>query len=307
MHITKSLFPLRYNISSTRILLSLIFFYLFYSCGNSPYPGYSLTKNGLYYKLIDIGENTKHAKTGDYVTAQITIKSENDSVLYDTRTIGPEGAVTFILPPIEYKKDYREGFLYISEGDSAIFITDAYAFYMRKNKAAIPASIKLESPIKVYTRVLRIRTPEEHSHDMQKEKERIEKGEFEEKKALEKYLADNKITAQAISNGMYYIRIREGSGISPDSGNIALLNYRGTFLNGRCFDFFYESQPFEYMVGQKDQLIQGLEIGVRRMREGERAKFIIPSHLAYGSAGSANEIVPPFTTVIYEVELLKVQ
>jgi FKBP-type peptidyl-prolyl cis-trans isomerase len=106
---------------------------------------------------------------------------------------------------------------------------------------------------------------------------------------------------------MYYIKLQAGKGLSPDSGNVALLNYRGTFLNGRCFDFFYESQPFEWMVGQEDQLIRGLEIGVRRMHEGEKAKFIIPSHLAYGSNGSANGIVPPFTTVIYEVELLKVQ
>ena len=106
---------------------------------------------------------------------------------------------------------------------------------------------------------------------------------------------------------MYYIKLQEGKGLTPDSGRVALLNYRGSFLNGRCFDFFYESQPFEYMVGQEEQLIKGLETGVRRMREGEKAKFIIPSHLAFGSSGSSTEIVPPFTTVIYEVELLKVQ
>lgn len=291
----------------THLLVSFISYCFFYSCSNSPYPDYSLTKNGLYYKLIDIGESSKRAKTGDYVTAQIIIKSENDSVLYDTRTIGPEGAITFLLSAVKHEKDYYEGFQYISEGDSAVFISTAYAFYMQKNKTAIPASMKFQSPIKVYVRALRVRTPEEHAQDMQREKERIEKGEFEEKKILEKYLADNNITAQPIANGMYHIKIREGTGISPDSGNITLLNYRGTFLNGRCFDFSYESQPFEYVIGQKDQLIKGLEIGVCRMREGERAKFIIPSYLAYGSAGSANQIVPPFTTVIYEVELLKVQ
>lgn len=298
------------RIALTNPLMRISFFILlgiFSSCSNSPYPDFNLSENGLYYKLLDIGESSKRAKTGDYVTAQIIIKSEKDSILYDTRTIGLAGAVTFILPPTEYERDYRDGFRHISEGDSAVFITDAYALYMRKNKSAIPAGMNLQTPIKVYVRVLRIRTPEEHAQDMQLEKERLEKGEFEERKILEKYLADSSISATLVANGMYCITLREGSGLSPDSGRVALLNYRGTFLNGRCFDFFYESQPFEYMVGQEDQLIKGLEIGVRRMREGEKAKFIIPSYLAYGSTGSASEIVPPFTTVIYEVELLKVQ
>ena len=106
---------------------------------------------------------------------------------------------------------------------------------------------------------------------------------------------------------MYYFQIRKGKGYSPDSGRVALINYRGYFLNGRSFDSNYETQPFEYVIGAEEQLIKGLEIGVRRMHEGEKAKFIIPSHLAFGSSGSSTGIIPPFTTVIYEVELLKVQ
>jgi FKBP-type peptidyl-prolyl cis-trans isomerase len=227
--------------------------------------------------------------------------------LYDTRTIGLEGAVTFILSEPQHEKDYREGFQYLSEGDSAEFITDARALYMKRNKVPVPNGMKMESVISVYARVLKIRTPEEHAKDIQEEKDRLEKAEFEEKKIMDKYMADSSITAEMIDNGMYYVKLRGGKGITPDSGSVALLNYRGTFLNGRCFDFFYESQPFEWMVGQEEQLIKGLEVGVKRMHEGEKAKFIIPSHLAYGSTGSANGIVRPFTTVIYEVELLKVQ
>ncbi|HEY4798118.1 MAG TPA: FKBP-type peptidyl-prolyl cis-trans isomerase, partial [Bacteroidia bacterium] len=154
---------------------------------------------------------------------------------------------------------------------------------------------------------LKIRTPEEHEKDLQEEKQKSEQGEFEEKKNLEKYIADSSITATIISNGIYYIKLREGKGICPDTGSMALINYSGFFLNGRCFDSNYETQPFEYSVGTEGQLIRGLEIGIRRMHEGEKAKFIIPSHLAFGSTGSTTEIVPPFTTVIYEVELLKVQ
>lgn len=277
------------------------------SCSDSPFPDFTKTNNGLYYKLVDIGDSDKKPKAGDYITAQIIIKSEKDSILYDTRTIGLDGAVTFILAEPEHEKDYREGFQYLSEGDSAVFLTDAYALYMKRNKAMVPKGMKMESIITVHVRILKIRTPEEHSKDILDKNEKSEKAEFEEKKILDKYITDSSVSALLIGNGMYYIKLRDGKGVTPDSGSIALLNYRGNFLNGRCFDFFYESQPFEWMVGQEEQLIKGLEMGVHRMHEGEKAKFIIPSHLAYGSTGSANGIVPPFTTVIYEVELLKVQ
>ena len=142
---------------------------------------------------------------------------------------------------------------------------------------------------------------------MLEEKAKLEKGEFEEKKTLDKYIAECGIHDLPIDNGMYYINLMKGSGVSTDSGRIVLLNYRGYFLNGRCFDSSFETQPFEYIIGTEEQLIPGLAMGVRRMHEGEKAKFIIPSHLAFGSSGSSTGIVPPFTTVIYEVELLKVQ
>ena len=52
-------------------------------------------------------------------------------------------------------------------------------------------------------------------------------------------------------------------------------------------------------------MIAGLEDAIGRMREGQRALVILPSYLAWGEKGSSTGIIPPFTTVIYEVELLK--
>ncbi|TAL63312.1 MAG: hypothetical protein EPN85_00380, partial [Bacteroidetes bacterium] len=233
--------------------------------------------------------------------------SENDSVLYNTYKMGLDGAVTFILPEPEYAKDYREGFLFLSEGDRATFITDAHSLYLKKNNTQVPREMSLESVIRVETMVLRIRTQQEHEKEMQEEKAKLERGEFEEKKILEKFISDSGIAEEPVANGMYYTRLAEGTGVTPDSGRVALLNYKGCFLNGRCFDSSFETQPFEYILGAEEQLIPGLVAGVRRMREGEKAKFIIPSHLAFGSSGSSTGMVPPFTTVIYEVELLKVQ
>lgn len=280
---------------------------LFCSCGPSRFPDFTETENGLFYKLEDIGDGERRAKPGDYVTAQITIRSEKDSILFDTYKMGPQGAVTFILQAPEFEKDYREGYLFLSEGDRAVFITDAHALFIKKNKSKIPPGMSVESIIRVETNVLRIQTQEEHEKELREAKTKLEEGEFEEKKMLDQYLAEAGIKESPVANGMYYIKIAEGSGTIPDSGRSALLNYKGCFLNGRCFDESFEAQPFEFIMGAEDQLIPGLVAGVRRMKEGEKARFIIPSHLAFGSNGSSTGMVPPFTTVIYEVELLKVQ
>jgi FKBP-type peptidyl-prolyl cis-trans isomerase len=53
------------------------------------------------------------------------------------------------------------------------------------------------------------------------------------------------------------------------------------------------------------QVIGGLEEAIGRMREGEKALIILPSELAWGEKGSSTGIIPPFTSVIYELELLK--
>ena len=99
---------------------------VFFSCGDSRFPDFNKTKNGILYKLQDIGDGNNKAKPGDYITAQISIKSEKDSVLFDTRKIGLDGAVTFILFTPQYEKDYREGFQFLSSSFCNLRFTVSY-------------------------------------------------------------------------------------------------------------------------------------------------------------------------------------
>ena len=296
-----------YRLQVLQLVVYCLFSIVFLSCGENKFPGFLETSNGLYYKILGIGDGNRNAEVGDVVTARIIIKSEKDSILFDTKSFGLDGAVTFTLKEPQCKKDYTEGFQFLSEGDSATFITDAYTLFMKINNKTIPSGMNLESIIRIDAKLLKLKTPEEQQKFLEEEKKRIEMAEFEEKKILEKYISDRNIVAKPIANGIHYMKIQEGKGNPIDSGSVAVINYRGYFLNGKLFDSTYDTQPFEYVVVGEEQLIRGLEIGLRRMHEGEKAKFIIPSHLAFGSNGSSTEIVPPFTTVIYEVELLKVQ
>ena len=104
---------------------------------------------------------------------------------------------------------------------------------------------------------------------------------------------------------MYYLPITQGSGARAEKGNVIKMNYTGSFINGKMFESTYErSQPMEFICGEQGQVIKGLESAISLMNEGAKAKFIIPSHLAYGEEGSSTGIIPPYTTVVYEIELL---
>jgi len=60
------------------------------------------------------------------------------------------------------------------------------------------------------------------------------------------------------------------------------------------------------VYGTEWQVIKGLEEAIGLMREGEKSLFILPSELGFGNQGSSSQVIPPFTSLIFEVEILKV-
>ena len=66
------------------------------------------------------------------------------------------------------------------------------------------------------------------------------------------------------------------------------------------------SEPLVLKIGDPGQIIKGMDIGLRLMKEGGKAKIIIPSQLGFGDKGSSTGIVPPYTSLIYDVELINI-
>ena len=106
-------------------------------------------------------------------------------------------------------------------------------------------------------------------------------------------------------SGLKYIDLTEGTGASPSKDKKVVIHYIGT-INGRIFDTTVDKrQPYEFVVGDGEN-IPGLEEGLLSMKVGGRRKLIIPPNLAWGAEG-AGGVIPPNTTVIFEVELLEVK
>lgn len=105
-------------------------------------------------------------------------------------------------------------------------------------------------------------------------------------------------------SGLQYEVLTEGTGRSPKATDTVLVHYRGTLLDGREFDSSYaRNTPISFPL---NQVIPGWTEGVQLMKEGGKYRFFIPSNLAYGSRG-AGGLIGPDETLIFDVELLKVQ
>lgn len=101
-------------------------------------------------------------------------------------------------------------------------------------------------------------------------------------------------------------KIKEGKGTKAIAGRQVTVHYTGTLTNGKKFDSSVDrNQPFTFVLGVK-QVIQGWDQGVEGMKVGEKRKLTIPPHLGYGERG-AGDVIPPNSTLIFEVELLDVK
>ncbi|MCG6193720.1 FKBP-type peptidyl-prolyl cis-trans isomerase [Leptospira sp. FAT2] len=99
--------------------------------------------------------------------------------------------------------------------------------------------------------------------------------------------------------------IRVGTGKEAFSGSNVTVHYVGTLTNGKKFDSSRDRRtPFTFNLGA-GEVIKGWDRGVRGMKEGGIRKLTIPPELGYGSRG-AGAAIPPNSTLIFEVELLKV-
>jgi FKBP-type peptidyl-prolyl cis-trans isomerase FklB len=128
----------------------------------------------------------------------------------------------------------------------------------------------------------------------------------ENKKAGEDFLEANKSKkgVQTTESGIQYIVLKEGSGKKPAGPMTKVkVHYHGTNIEGNIFDSSVDrGTPATFGL---NQVIKGWTEGVQLMNEGAKYKFFIPQELAYG-AQQKGENIKPFSTLIFEIELLEV-
>jgi FKBP-type peptidyl-prolyl cis-trans isomerase FkpA len=116
------------------------------------------------------------------------------------------------------------------------------------------------------------------------------------------YCTHRKLTLTTSESGLWYKIYHIGKGDSAKTDLVANIKYKVSLLSGKVC---YSSDSLglkSFLIGQGG-VETGLEIGILKMREGDKAKFIMPPNLAYGLLGDENKI-PARTIIIYDVELM---
>lgn len=126
------------------------------------------------------------------------------------------------------------------------------------------------------------------------------------KAAGEAFLAENgkKDGVVTLPSGLQYQVLKEGNGKKPSATDQVVCHYEGTLIDGTVFDSSYQrNQPATFGL---NQVIPGWTEGVQLMQEGAKYRFFIPYKLAYGERGAGAQI-PPFATLVFDVELIEVK
>jgi len=126
------------------------------------------------------------------------------------------------------------------------------------------------------------------------------------KKEGEAFLSVNKTKEGVVTlpSGLQYKVITAGTGKTPKATDTVETNYKGTLINGTEFDSSYKrGQSVSFPV---NGVIKGWTEALQLMKEGAKWELFIPSELAYGEQG-AGQAISPNSTLIFEIELIKVK
>jgi len=126
------------------------------------------------------------------------------------------------------------------------------------------------------------------------------------KEAQQAAMAELTAGFEKTDSGLYYKIIQKGDGAKPEKGQTVAVHYKGMFADGNVFDSSYKrGNPIEFPVGMGN-VIAGWDEGILLLQVGDKARFVIPSDLAYGAQG-AGGVIPPNANLVFDVELMNIK
>lgn len=140
---------------------------------------------------------------------------------------------------------------------------------------------------------------------------RVFEGSRAKREAAERAAAEAKMEKLAAGfekteSGLRYQFIQRGNGKKAEKGRTVSVHYSGQLEDGKVFDSSYaRKKPIEFPLGM-GHVIEGWDEGIELLQVGDKARFVIPSHLGYGSRG-AGGVIPPNATLVFDVELMDVK
>jgi FKBP-type peptidyl-prolyl cis-trans isomerase FklB len=133
------------------------------------------------------------------------------------------------------------------------------------------------------------------------------------KQQFKDYIAQNKAFLETnakkdsvitLPSGLQYVVLREGNGNKPTPNDKVRVHYVGTLIDGTLFDSSYQrNEPAEFNVGQ---VIPGWVEALQLMPVGSKWRIFVPDNLAYGSQSPQGSQIKPYSTLVFEIDLLDI-
>ncbi|MGE5424509.1 MAG: FKBP-type peptidyl-prolyl cis-trans isomerase [Syntrophothermus sp.] len=240
-------------------------------------------------------EEKKKPKTGDFVSVELRYSipvNGKDSTLFDSRHSKGGQPVKFKLPPPDFKGDLYENIMTLSVGDSGVFKINADSLFIKTFKMQqLPQGIESGSVLTFNVKLLDTQDPEMLKNN--------------EKTALDKYLKDNHVTVAPRPSGIYIIEETKGEGPKVDTGSTVKMQFTISLVDGTpLFNSYERGEPLKFQYGKKFDT-PGIDEAIGTLHKGSKAIVIVPSSMGFADKGQGN-LVPPYATLIYNVEIVDV-
>lgn len=259
---------------------------------------------GFYYSVLESNDSGNQVKENDILSVYYKMSLLNGNEVAEVPRTSENPKKFKVMDSSLIPKGLRLGSALMKEGETFRFYIPshlAYGYYSYANK--IPSNAIL---------IVECELAKIEKEDDQKSLE---------KTLVETYITDEEITdIEEMSAGIYYKLNDPGEGEMPKKSDAVKIKFVGKYLDGTVFDETTGSRTFSFTIGN-ESVIEGLEEGIKLMQEGEKASFIIPSHLAYDSSlqvfpeevredlldnNLITQEIPPFSILIFDVELVEI-
>ncbi|RYY49388.1 MAG: hypothetical protein EOO06_07245 [Chitinophagaceae bacterium] len=280
-------------------------------------------QKGLEYKIITSGSGDK-VKMGEFMHLEIGQYYSNgktDSLLSDSRT-SPQGPVIQPLDTTSIPAEFTAILTQLRKGDSAVIRILVDSVFKEMPQQMPPAfkkghylitTVKMVDILKTATAAdsARVKAMEAAQVRMKAQgEEQLKKDD----KILQDYFAKNNIKTVKGKLGTYVEIIQPGTGPNADTTNVVSINYTGKTMAGKAFDSntdpaFNHVRPLLANLTSDPNLgmrvVPGWNDGLELLNKGAKAKFYIPSSLAYGPQGNGQEIAPN-SILVFDIEVLDI-
>ncbi len=291
-------------------VLALITMLAFASCSSD--GDYIAVDSGSEYKVIEAGN-------GEIPGPEDLMLIHMENVLGDSVLLRSPAGDDFVLSATQGPAQLTDVFKLCAEGDS-VHIRLKLSDYSQATRMPITSDMDTSEMVIMKMRVTKVIDRQKYNEGKQLEVAQQAEEQLEtDKSIIERYLADNNLTAEKTDDGLYYVIEKAGKGRKPNNGENVHVSYTVRLLDGTFIDSSSEQLskenntynpnrpygPYKFTLGTR-AVIEGWDLGIALIEKGTKAKLLVPSGLGYGP-NARGDAIPANSVLIFDLELVEIE